>query len=69
MPKKDILMPYDFDYEGGKDNAYTFKTINSIIYRVKFKPSGYLFDDYVCSFYAYELVIDLLKILTINYRH
>ena len=54
-------MPYDFIFEGEWDNAYTFDTVNNISYRVKFKPSGYLFDSYLWSFYAYELVIEVTE--------
>lgn len=36
---------YDFAHNGGADNLYAFATDNKIIYEVRFKPSGYLFDD------------------------
>lgn len=31
---------YDFDFVGGRDNKYNFKTINTISYNVRFKPNA-----------------------------
>jgi hypothetical protein len=54
-------MPYNFTFIGGKDNIYTFETLQFITYRVKFKPTGYLFEEYIWSFYAYEMVIEIAE--------
>ena len=59
-------MLYNFDFEGGEFNSYTFKTANNIKYRVKFKPSDYIFGERIWSFYTYELVIEIAENLT-NY--
>jgi hypothetical protein len=42
MEKSD---PYEFIFQGGRDNLYAFATALRLVYEVKFKPSGYLFDD------------------------
>lgn len=52
---------YDFDFAGGPDNRYNFRTTNDISYNVRFKPSTDCVplnepwrDDF------YELVIELI---------
>ena len=42
MKKSDA---YEFVFQGGADNLYAFATANKLVYEVKFKPSGYLFDN------------------------
>lgn len=38
------LDPYQFDFIGGKDNAYIFTAQRGTTYEVRFKSTGYLFD-------------------------
>ena len=57
-------MPYKFTFVGSIDNIYTFETLHNITYRVKFKPTGYIFEEYIWSFYTYELVIEIAENLT-----
>lgn len=42
MKKSDA---YEFVFEGDTDNLYAFATANKLVYEVRFKPSGYLFDN------------------------
>lgn len=41
MKKSDA---YEFVFEGDTDNLYAFATANKLVYEVRFKPSGYLFE-------------------------
>lgn len=48
---------YEFVFEGGKINAYTFQTEAGIAYVVSFKPTPYLFDNTLYAENTYELSI------------
>ena len=37
------LPPYNFKFQGGQDNVYSFDTKNTVAYLVRFKPNA----DYV----------------------
>ena len=57
-----LLSSYDFIFGGGLTNSYFFETRNGVVYEVKFKPSGYIFDGYpdFCD-KTFEFVIDLAE--------
>ena len=42
MPDEELLI-YRFDFVGGPDNKYNFRTVNDVSYNVRFKPNS----DYV----------------------
>jgi Family of unknown function (DUF6169) len=51
---------YDFIFLGGIDNSYGFVTNHEIIYEIKFKPTGYLFDKYpIIAENSFEFVIEV----------
>jgi Family of unknown function (DUF6169) len=51
---------YDIEYQG--ENAYSFTTINEIIYLVKFRPTPYLFgEDSIFAPYCFELIIEVAE--------
>ncbi len=53
--------PYVFDFIGGHNNSYTFKTINKITYEVTFKPTTYLFgEESIFSQQTFEFSIILV---------
>jgi hypothetical protein len=57
-------MPYNYNFLGSKDNIYSFKTQHFFTYQVKFKPTGYIFENYIWSYYAYEMVIEVTENLS-----
>ena len=53
---------YNFVFEGGLNNSYYFETNQNMIYRVRFKPSGYLFEAHKnFANQAYEIVIAIVE--------
>lgn len=48
---------YEFDFVGGSNNAYYFTTADTIVYEVKFEPSGYLFD------HSLDLTVDAFEMI------
>lgn len=51
---------YDFDFAGGFDNRYNFKTVNEIAYSVRFKPGAdYVLPEEHWRNDFYELVIEV----------
>ena len=56
----DVPLAYNYRFGGEKFNSYFFQTDNSIIYKVKFKPTDYLFvDGSLFNPLTFELVIEL----------
>lgn len=52
---------YDFYFEGGINNSFSFVTDNKISYEIKFKDSSYIFIEKLRFPYsAFEFVIDLV---------
>lgn len=61
------LRSYDFDFAGGSDNRYNFRTTNDISYNVRFKPGA----DYIPAQEhwrddLFELVIELISAPDLN---
>jgi hypothetical protein len=53
---------YSFEFEGGKNNSYVFKTDNEIRYEIKFVPSGYLWESNpFFKDYTFEFIIAILE--------
>lgn len=53
---------YDFEFAGGVSHSYIFKTINEVVFEIKFKPSDYIFGySEVISNNAFELGIVILE--------
>ncbi|QMW01339.1 hypothetical protein [Spirosoma foliorum] len=51
---------YDFDFAGGFDNRYNFKTVNEISYSVRFKPGAdYVLPGEYWRDNFYELVVEV----------
>ena len=53
---------YSYEFEGGKNNSYIFKTDYEIRYEIKFVPSGYLWE--TAPFfkdYTFEFIIAILE--------
>ena len=60
--------PYEFDYQGGFDNLYTFETKNGVGYNVRFKPNAdYVSPDELWRDEFYELVIEVASAPDLNY--
>ena len=54
---------YNFEFEGGVNNSYIFKTDHEIRYEIKFVLSGYLWEPATPFFkdYTYEFIIAILE--------
>lgn len=59
MPEKDIPTPYKFKIDESDNTTYLFETVHKIGYAIKFKPTGYIFEEYIWSYYCYEYVIEV----------
>lgn len=62
MQKKELSLPgyeyYEYVFEGGINNLYSFQTWCGVVYEIKFKPSPYIFgEDSVFAPYVYEFSI------------
>ena len=58
MPSEGSPNRYEFEFDGGGHNAYSFSTYDTIRYEIRFVPSGYMFESYVDHHIdAYEMVI------------
>jgi Family of unknown function (DUF6169) len=56
--EESLFQAYNFEYEGGVNNAYTFQTESKISYSITFKPTFYLFGkDSVFSQNTFEFSI------------
>lgn len=56
------LLGYDFEFLGGLDNSYYFITKNEIVYEVKFKTSGYVFDKLpAIQSHTFEFIIEVIE--------
>ena len=53
------MSSYNFVFEGGEQNVYSFESKVGALYDVKFKPSGYLVIDADLEEYIFEFVITL----------
>jgi Family of unknown function (DUF6169) len=59
MQEKDIPTPYNYRIDESDVNTYLFETSHQIGYAIKFKPTGYIFEGYVWSYYCYEYIIEV----------
>ncbi|MCU0467127.1 MAG: DUF6169 family protein [Arcicella sp.] len=59
MPEKDIPTPYNYKIDELDNTTYLFETNKLIGYAIKFKPTGYIFEEYIWAVYCYEYVIEV----------
>ncbi len=53
--------PYEYKYEGGPNNIYSFETSRGFIYQISFTPTPYLFgEDSIHSKDTYELSLSVI---------
>ncbi len=53
---------YSFEFEGGVNNSYIFKTEYEIRYEIKFVPSGYIWEtDPFFKDFTFEFIIAILE--------
>ncbi len=53
---------YSFEFEGGVNNSYIFKTDYEIRYEIKFVPSGYIWEsDPFFKDFTFEFIIAILE--------
>ena len=53
---------YSFEFSGGKNNSFIFRTDFGLQYEIKFVPSGYIFPEgHPAQDYTYEFVIGVLE--------
>ena len=53
---------YSFEFEGGTNNSYIFKTDHEIRYEIKFVPSGYIWEtNPFFKDYTFEFIITILE--------
>lgn len=52
---------YSFRFLGGTNNVYTFITAYNVVYEVRFKPTGYLFEDAPFAPHVFEFSLLLLQ--------
>jgi hypothetical protein len=54
--------PYSYDFIGGKNNSFIFRTDTGIQYEIKFVPSGYLFEEgHPARDFTFEYIIAVLE--------
>lgn len=64
MPEKDIPTPYNYKNDELDPNIYLFETSHQIGYAIKFKPTGYIFEEYIWAYYCFEYIIEIRYNLT-----
>jgi Family of unknown function (DUF6169) len=53
---------YNYTFIGQKDNVYSFQTLSSVTYEIKFRPTPYLFgEDSIFAPYSFELIIEVAE--------
>jgi hypothetical protein len=55
-------LSYNFVFAGSSSNSYFFETRHGVVYEVKFKPSGYIFENLpALSENTFEFVIEIAE--------